>query len=78
MSYKLMVSHNCGSTYQKDMEAETLDDSKLKERMLYLDAYMLRWYIEDENGEQVFDVPCAIHSNILDFLHNLRDSNGPI
>lgn len=60
--FALFVSLNCGISYYKEREAETLDE--LHPRMAELDGLMLRWYLE-EDGEDFWEEACAIHKGIL-------------
>ena len=60
--YKLLVSHDCGITYQCELEDDDL--KKLLSRGKHLDTHMLRWYIMDEFGEHI-DAACKIHGSIL-------------
>lgn len=59
--YKLMVSYDCGTQYH--LEARADDPATFKDRCEELDAQMLRWVIEDNDG-QIEDY-CAIHSYLL-------------
>ena len=64
--YRLMVSHNCGMTYYPERWADN-DPSEFDARCDELNADMLRWTIEDENGKAVHRV-CAIHAGIMTFM----------
>lgn len=69
MIYKLNVSYNCGASYGVKRESDNLKE--LKREGKKLDEQMLRWDIEDENGEQV-DC-CGIHKGIVNFMGAVRD-----
>ena len=68
--FQLMVSHNCGMTYGRDREAETIEE--LEPRMQQLDEEMLRWYLE-EDGEPTYERVCGIHAGLLALVRSLRD-----
>ena len=65
--YKLLVSHDCGMTYQCELEDGDL--KKLLSRGKDLDDQMLRWYIMDESGGRV-DITCKIHDSIVTAVEN--------
>ena len=67
--YTLKVSYDCGSSYDLDRHAETVEE--LKARCDVLDADMLRWYIEDESGETVGPM-CARHASIIAMMQKLH------
>jgi hypothetical protein len=69
--FTLFVSHNCGTTYFPEREAETLDE--LRPRMAELDESMLRWYLK-KDGKDFFDEACAIHKGILAFMAQVNES----
>jgi len=69
MKYKLNVSYNCGVSYRVERESDNLEE--LKEAGKKLDEQMLRWGIEDENGEQI--ECCAIHKGIIGFMGKMRE-----
>ena len=64
MKYKLNVSYDCGISYRVERESDSLEE--LKKVGQELDTQMLRWDIEDGEGEQV--ECCAIHKNIIKVL----------
>ena len=64
MKYKLNVSYNCGVSYGVEKESYNLEE--LKEAGKKLDEQMLRWDIEDENGEPI--ECCVIHKGIFSFM----------
>jgi hypothetical protein len=64
MKYKLNVSYNCGTSYRVERESNNLEE--LKEAGKKLDEQMLRWDIEDEDGEPI--ACCAIHKDIFNFM----------
>lgn len=66
--YTLMVSHNLGVTYTPDMYADVL--ASFDCRCADLDTRLLRWNIEDEEGNQVIDRPCAIHREIVEMMRD--------
>ena len=68
MKYKLSVSYNCGVTYGVERESDDLEE--LKKAGKELDEQMLRWDIEDENGEAI--ECCAIHKSIIGFMGKVR------
>ncbi len=68
--YRLMVSYNCGSSYDEDSRYDRLDDPRLITRTEKLDKDMLRWVIEDTNGN-IVDVG-RIHKNIIEMMSLLR------
>jgi len=68
--YTLMVSYDCGISYHKEQQAETLDE--LKPRCAELDAQMLRWGIDDEDGRPVYDLVCARHQSLFRQIQTLR------
>jgi len=51
--FKLLASYDCGASYQKEAEAETLNE--LAERAREFESQGLRWCIEDEH-EEVVDI----------------------
>jgi len=61
----LYASSNCGISYYKDKETQTLKelDSRMKEH----DENMTRWYVE-ENGKIVPEARCHIHKHIVKTL----------
>ncbi len=63
--FTLFVSNNCGGSYDKDREAETLEE--LRPRMDELDKSMLRWCLE-KDGEEFWEELCDIHKNILTLM----------
>jgi len=63
--YELMVSYDCGITYNFDSGAEVV--AELQPRMDELDNEMLRWYIE-RDGEMDMDAICSIHAHIFSFM----------
>ena len=65
--YALMVSHNCGMSYYKEAEAETLAD--LRPKMAELDRRMLRWCLE-KDGADCWEEVCAIFSGIMHTIEN--------
>lgn len=69
MKYKLNVSYNCGTSYRVERESDDLEE--LKKAGKKLDEQMLRWDIEDEEGEQI--ECCAIHKGIIDFMGKVRE-----
>jgi hypothetical protein len=69
MMFRLHVSHNCGISYVKEREAETVDE--LRPRMAELDEQMLRWYLT-KDGEDCFDEACAIHKGLIAFMEQLN------
>lgn len=75
--FALHVSHNCGMSYYKEVEAETLD--KLRPRMAELDENMLRWYLT-KDGEDYLEEACGIHSwNIAPkYKSVLEDKHKPL
>lgn len=60
--FALHVSHNCGMSYHREVEAEKLDE--LRPRMAELDKGMLRWYLT-KDGEDYWEEACGIHKGIL-------------
>lgn len=60
---KLMRSVDCGYSYREYATAENVDG--LGNKMAELDHDGLRWYLEDEDGEQLSDYPCEMHKAIL-------------
>lgn len=64
---KLMVSHDCGNSYQEAMEGEL---AVLVQRGKELDKEMLRWVIEDGDGDIV--EACKIHHDILDSMRKIN------
>jgi len=69
MKYKLNASYNCGVSYRVEKESNNLEE--LKEAGKKLDEQMLRWSIEDENGNQI--ECCGIHKGIVDFMGRVRE-----
>jgi len=69
MAYQLMVSHDCGISYRRDLSAETVE--ALEDRMRELDAQGLRWGL-DQDGVPVYSVACKIHRDLLAFVRTLR------
>ncbi len=67
--YKLMVSYNCGISYQSEVEAKNLEE--LKSQLQKLDDNWLRWYIE-KDGEMDFEVQSKIHKEVIGFLTRLN------
>jgi len=65
---KLLVSYDCGVHYGLDREAEEIKD--LQERMIELDNEMLRWVVEDDNGEML--AFCNIHHSIINTMRGLN------
>lgn len=72
MKYKLNVSYNCGVSYRVERESNNLEE--LKEAGKKLDEQMLRWDIEDENGEQI--ECCGVHKGIIDFMEAVNRQEG--
>jgi hypothetical protein len=72
MKYTLLVSYSCGISYDKEMEADTIEE--LKPRMDECDRLYLRYAIE-ENSELSIKNVCAIHRNIIATLA-ATDSKG--
>lgn len=60
--YKLMVSWDCGMSYQCEKKSDNIND--FKERTVKLNRQMLRWTIEDEQGNLTGDI-CKIHGEII-------------
>ena len=60
---KLMSSMDCGGSYY--LEFETDDIEKIKKRGKELDEQMIRWYIEDNDGEISKKFMSKIHHDIL-------------
>lgn len=67
--FALYVSYNCGGSYFKEAEAETLDE--LRPRMSELDKDMLRWYLT-KDGKDFFEEACEIHKGILQFMERVN------
>ena len=65
----LFSSYDCGSSYHKEQEAETIEE--LHPKMKELDDSMLRWYIE-KDGEQYTEELCSIHKNIIGTMRALN------
>lgn len=63
--FELHVSYDCGLSYAKELEAETLDE--LRRRMDELDALFLRWYVA-EDGEVYDDAECLIHRELFESI----------
>jgi hypothetical protein len=53
MRYTFLISHNCGMSYQKALESDSLDDSEFKSMAEYCNQNYLRYVIEDEQGGNV-------------------------
>lgn len=66
--FTLFVSHDCGGSYDKEHEAETLDE--LRPIMDNLDKSMLRWYLE-KDGEDFWEELCDIHKKIFTFIDQI-------
>lgn len=60
--FALHVSHNCGMSYSKEAEAESLDE--LRSYMAELDESMLRWYLT-KDGEDYWEEACRIHKPFM-------------
>ena len=60
--FTLFVSHDAGGSYDKEDEAESLDE--LRPRINKLNKSMLRWYLE-KDGEDFFEEICDIHKELL-------------
>lgn len=67
--FTLMVSYNCGISYEQDRVASYPDE--LLDRCRELDAQILRWYITNPDGEVCHDLPCFIHARTLGFMKGL-------
>jgi len=72
--FALFVSHDCGISYHKECEAETLDE--LRSRMKELDDSMLRWYLE-KDGKGYWEEASALHKGILHFMERANKSSEP-
>ncbi len=70
--YKLMVSHNCGISYECHGEAEILEE--LHPKAEKFDEQGLRWVIEDENGR--FEGVSSIHRNIVAHVAAIAAENS--
>lgn len=67
--YQLFVSWNCGMSYEKECEANIIEE--LRPKLEELDKNMLRWYIE-EDGEYYSGESCAIYKGIFQFIKKLN------
>jgi len=70
MKYTLFVSYNCGVNYHA--EAESDNPEELIQQTQKLDEDMLRWSIEDEEGNFV-DIS-KIHKNIICSMEKIRQT----
>ena len=68
--YYLMVSYDAGMTY--GLCGYSKDKELLVKRGAKFDARMLRWFIEDGDGEIDYDTPCKIHEGIIDTVTAFR------
>ncbi len=62
--YTLFVSHNCGTSYFPEKSSDNLAD--FVSRCEELDEQMLRWTLEDEEGDLVS--MSGVHARILSFI----------
>lgn len=69
-AFRLLVSYDAGLTYALDRTAGS--PMELLDRMRELDETMLRWYVEDQDGNHCHDLPCAIHASILELMKALN------
>lgn len=69
--FALFVSYNCGISYGKEAEAETIEE--LRPKMKKLDEMMFRWYLE-KDGEDYFEDVCSIHKGIIETLTRLNST----
>jgi hypothetical protein len=70
--YKLMVSWDCGISYECEKKSDNIND--FKERTIELDNQMLRWSIED-NKNNLVGIPCKIHQEIIQTLSMMQNRN---
>lgn len=66
MWFKMKILLVDGGEYQPHIRANTIE--QLKPEMNRLDRLQVRWFIEDHNGNQQFEYPCAVHKAILKSL----------
>ena len=66
--FELFVSTDCGTSYFKEHEAETLDE--LRPKMAELDKDMLRWYLT-KDGEDYWEEACSIHKSIVQSMKQI-------
>jgi hypothetical protein len=69
--FKLMVSMNCGCTYSCAGMADDHDDFAEKARKL--DQALLRWYVEDANGNMTHIG--LIHRHLVELVDRLSRGN---
>lgn len=65
MTYRLMVSHDCGNNYYEEARSENPAD--FSGRIAECERAYLRWVIEDDN-ENITRIS-SIHQGIIDLLH---------
>lgn len=51
MSYKFMISHNCGISYHEEHSSDDKEDPKFKQLADYCEKHVKRYYIEDNSGK---------------------------
>jgi len=66
MKKLLMVSYDCGMSYHEEIRSDDIND--FKEKIKMCNENMLRWVIEDENGNLNLEEIPSIHKNIINFL----------
>jgi len=68
--FKLMVSWNCGMTYELDMTANIIDELQL--RISYCNKMYLRYYVESDDRQWVENVLCPIHAEMVNTMIELN------